>query len=128
MRLVGPSRCKAGVRCCRRETTVACLHSTLTLRGTAVVFLVIYAATPSRAADLLLPDLIVWESASRCYMHCGAVTNTNPPNKTVYRFAATTANIGAGPLEVREFTHSDATQDIYQRIYDTDGGITEELI
>src|SRR5262245_35941690 len=86
------------------------------------------AAPAARAADPLLPDLIPWESSTRCYMDCGFIDNTWVPNKTLYRFTATTANIGPGPLEVREVTHPDATQDIYQRIYDTDGGVTEQLI
>ena len=31
-------------------------------------------------------------------------------------------------LEIREFTHPDKSQDIYQRIYDTEGGSAEQLI
>jgi hypothetical protein len=46
----------------------------------------------------------------------------------LYRFDGALPNIGAGPLEVREITHSDATQDVYQRIYDTDGNVSERLV
>ena len=37
-------------------------------------------------------------------------------------------NIGAGKLEVREVTHPDATQDVYQRIYDENGQLDHERL
>jgi lysyl oxidase/PEP-CTERM motif-containing protein len=90
---------------------------------------VLASTSIASAADPLLPDLIPWESPfPKCYLHCGSIDNNWVHGKTLYRFNATTANIGPGPLEVRLVTHPDASQDIYQRIYDTEGGVTEQLI
>jgi hypothetical protein len=84
------------------------------------------------AADPLLPDLFAWAnqsaSFSRCYMYCGMIDNTLIPNKVVYRFIGALPNAGEGPLEVREVTHPDGKQDVYQRIYLSEGGMSEVLI
>jgi hypothetical protein len=77
-------------------------------------------------AAQLLPDLIPWASASRNYMYGGSVTASLVPGKTVYRFNQPIPNIGDGPLELRPDTHADGSQDIYQRIYDSEGGAIEE--
>ena len=80
----------------------------------------------------LLPDMIVWAqdstSSSTCFMYCGTINTTLIDNKVLYRFTGALPNIGSGPLEVREFTHPDKTQDVYQRIKDSGGGMTEVLI
>jgi hypothetical protein len=85
------------------------------------------AAQFGRAADPLLPDLMPWAEQSKCYMYCGFVDGGHISNKVVYRFNATTANIGLGPLEIRN-TAPSLPQDLFQRIYDTEGGVTEQLI
>src|SRR5262245_19908359 len=86
----------------------------------------------SAAAAPMLPDLIAWarESTffSQCYMHCGIIDRDLIDNKVLYRFNGALPNIGQGPLEVREVTHADATQDVYQRIYDSNGTMSERLI
>lgn len=61
-------------------------------------------------------------------MYCGFVDNGLVLNKVLYRFTATTANIGAGPLEFRDVTHPDLAHDVFQRVHDSEGGFTEELI
>jgi hypothetical protein len=108
------------------------LLSRRTFLSAAWVLLVFGSPAPTRAVDLQLPDLIAWarESTiqSQCYMYCGTIDNTFVANKVVYRFNGALPNIGEGPLEIREVTHPDATQDVYQRIFDTEGGITERLI
>ena len=83
---------------------------------------------PQASAEPLQPDLIAWADPSKCYMHCGSIDTNLIRNKVLYRFVGALPNIGAGPLEIREVTHADATQDVYQRIYDSEGGMTEELI
>jgi hypothetical protein len=80
------------------------------------------------AAAPLLPDLFAWESESRCYMHCGNMNTQLIPNKVLYRFTGALPNAGAGPLEIREVTHPNNVQDVYQRIYQTGGPLTEVLI
>jgi hypothetical protein len=80
----------------------------------------------------LLPDMIVWAQdstiSSTCFMYCGTIDTELIDNKVLYRFNGALPNIGSGPLEVREVTHPDNTQDVYQRIYDSGGGMTEVLI
>ena len=89
----------------------------------------LFAAPAGFAAELLLPDLFAWESQSPpYYMHDGSMDLTTIRNKVLYRFSLPIPNIGAGPLELREVTHPDLTQDIYQRIYDTEGGISEVFL
>jgi hypothetical protein len=97
------------------------------------LLLLAFAATvmPAGAAPLL-PDMIVWERngtpPAQCYMHCGTIDTTLIENKVLYRFNGALPNIGMGPLEIREVTHADDTQDVYQRIYDSNGGMGEILI
>jgi hypothetical protein len=61
-------------------------------------------------------------------MYCGFIDTTLIDNKVLYRFVGALPNIGAAALEIREVTHPDATQDVYQRIYQSEGGISEVLI
>jgi hypothetical protein len=78
-----------------------------------------------RAAPML-PDLIAWESGPPTnYMRDGSMDTTTIANKVLYRFSQPIANIGNGPLELREETDANFVQDIYQRIYDSGGGINE---
>src|SRR5947208_679485 len=72
----------------------------------------------ARAAPLL-PDLIVWADQTRSYMYGGVFDTTTIPDRVLYRFDGALPNIGAGPLEIRDVTHADASQDVYQRIYDS---------
>jgi hypothetical protein len=80
----------------------------------------------------LLPDLIVWDKQSpdfrSCYMHCGLFDTEHIDNKVLYRFTGALPNVGIGPLEIREVTHPNGTQDVYQRIYQSEGGISEVLV
>ena len=89
---------------------------------------VVVASGATAQAEPKLPDLIAWDSQPKCYMYCGFLDSSFVPGKVVYRFIGALPNVGAGPLEVREVTHPDAIQDVYQRIYDTEGGMTEVLI
>jgi hypothetical protein len=89
--------------------------------------LCVLLATSQRALSApLLPDLIPWASESNNYMYGGTVNASLVPGKTVYRFNQPIPNIGDGPLELRPETHSDGSQDIYQRIYDSADGPIEE--
>ena len=88
-------------------------------------------STAAASAAPLLPDLIAWarNSGSLKFMYGGFIDKDFVPDKVVYRFVGALPNVGAGPLEVREVTHVDSTQDVYQRIYDSTGGDpTETLI
>jgi hypothetical protein len=81
----------------------------------------------SHAAPLL-PDLFPWADQTRDFMYDGVFDTTTIWNKVLYRFHGVLPNIGAGALELREVTHADNSQDVYQRIYQSEGGITETLI
>jgi hypothetical protein len=84
-------------------------------------------------AEPLLPDLIAWANPtpSQCYMHCFSIDNELIDNQVLFRFHGALPNIGDGPLELREVTHIDGeerAQDVFQRIYDSEGGMTEAHI
>jgi len=79
-------------------------------------------------ATPLLPDLFPWADQSRSYMYNGIFDTSYIQNKVLYRFHGVLPNIGAGPVELREVTHADQSQDVYQRIYQSEGGVTETLI
>jgi hypothetical protein len=76
----------------------------------------------------LLPDLIAWASEPRGYIYGGFIDKNFVPGKVVYRFNGALPNIGAGALEIREVTHPDDMQDVYQRIYDSAGGDPTEFL
>jgi hypothetical protein len=90
----------------------------------AVLAAMIVAAGSSNViAAPQLPDLIAWESGPPTnYMHDGVMDKTTIANKVLYRYSQPIANIGEGPLELRESTDSNFVQTIYQRIYDSGGG------
>jgi hypothetical protein len=95
----------------------------------ALVPVLLLSATAERVvAAPLLPDLFAWEHETRCYMHCGSMNTQLIPNKVLYQFVGALPNSGAGPLEVREVTHPNNVQDVYQRIYQTTGPVIEVLI
>jgi hypothetical protein len=79
-------------------------------------------------ATPLLPDIFPWADQARNYMYGGELNNTAVQNKAIYRFTGALANIGAGPLELREVTHPNLIQDVYQRIKQSDGTFTETMI
>jgi hypothetical protein len=93
--------------------------------------LAILSASHERGAIAapLLPDLIAWESGPPInYMRDGSMDLTTIDNKVLYRFSQPIANIGKGPLELRDVTHPNLVQDIYQRIYQSEGGVNEEFV
>jgi len=87
-------------------------------------------AAGSASAAPLLPDLIAWETTAPpyYYMHDGSMDQETIANRVLYRFSQPIANIGAGPLELREETDANLVQDIYQRIYDSSGSVNETFV
>jgi len=106
------------------------MFSSATRRLIVCVAAICWLLTSSVAIDAepLLPDLIAWASESHNYIHGGFVDPSLVPGETVYRFTGALPNIGPGKLEVREVTHADATQDVYQRIYDENGALDHERL
>ncbi len=75
----------------------------------------------------LLPDLIPWADEARGYVHDWAVDAVSG-GRTLLRLSTATANIGVGPLElVGSTTHPDGTQDVLQRVYQSDGEHVDRL-
>ena len=90
--------------------------------------LLVVGSCRSAFAAPLLPDLIAWDSQPHGYMYDGTMDQVTIRNKVLYRFSQPIANIGDGPLELREVTHANYVQDIYQRIYDSGGGLNEVFV
>jgi hypothetical protein len=92
----------------------------------AQVAMIVAAGASDVNAAPLLPDLIAWESGPpENYMRNGSMLTVD--NKVRYRYSQPIANIGSGPLELREDTDANFVQDIYQRIYDSAGGNPSEV-
>jgi hypothetical protein len=101
-------------------------------RWAIVILAAVVLALPLRPAEILaaprLPDLIVWADAPLNYMYGGSFDRDHIKNKVLYRFTGALPNIGAGPLEVREVTHPNQMQDIYQRVHQDDLSVDEFLL
>jgi hypothetical protein len=96
----------------------------------ALAVLVVTSVARVVSAAPMLPDLIAWETqdAPYYYMHDGSMDWETVANKVLYRFSQPIANIGLGALELREVTHPNLDQDIYQRVYDSAGGVSERFV
>jgi hypothetical protein len=74
------------------------------------------------APQPLLPDLIVWESRPLKFLYGWTLDYAEQPGHVLLRLTTTTANQGAGPMElIGGETHPDGTQDVHQRVYYDDG-------
>jgi hypothetical protein len=91
---------------------VSRLISVLFLSATSLSSLALFAAP-------LPPDIQI-ESHSQ-------FVTTNGSGQKELRFSTWTINLGTGPLELRGGATHDGTQDVYQRIYDSDGSYTERF-
>lgn len=85
-------------------------------------------APVGHAVDLL-PDLVPVADESKNYMYGGEFDLTDEPGRVLYRFDGVIANFGDGPLELFETTDPEGpTQDIYQNVYNTEGGFTQHYL
>jgi subtilisin-like proprotein convertase family protein len=76
----------------------------------------------------LLPDLKPIADEDLGYMHGWELDQTTFPGNTILRLSTAIANLGAGAMEIRGTTaHADGTQDVVQRIYNSDGSYSERL-
>ena len=104
-------------------------------RNTCCFVAVVFVSTLYRGgfhqqvdAAPLLPDLIAWASEANNYMYGGEINASLVPGKTVYQFTGALPNIGTGPLEVRLEEMPNGSQNVFQRIHDSEGGTNEVLI
>lgn len=81
------------------------------------------------AGALLLPDLISWADQANGYIYGWEIDTTQIPGRTLLRLTTASANIGAGPVELRGGPEDPeaGTQQVFQRIYDDQGGFTDTL-
>jgi hypothetical protein len=75
----------------------------------------------------LLPDLIPWDY-NEGYDLDPLIDTSTIHNRVLYRFHVAIPNIGDGPMEVREETNGIVSQTVFQRIHQSEGGITERVI
>ena len=75
-----------------------------------------------------LPDLIPWVDSDRGYLSGWTVDEDELQDRVLLRLSATTANIGEGPLELRggDLVSSES-QEVHQRIYQSDGTFIDRL-
>ena len=70
----------------------------------------------------LLPDLIPWSSQSKGFISGWTIVGND------LRLTTAMANIGTGAMELRGgATHSDESQDVYQRVFEPNGTYTDVL-
>lgn len=81
---------------------------------------------PEQTADLL-PDLMPWASKENGYIHGWHLDRSGRTGKTLLRLTTAMANIGEGPLELRGGDATDAGQEVYQRIYTSEGDYRDRL-
>jgi hypothetical protein len=112
----------------RRRVCFHFVRSGTVVRLAGLLATILAPGYPAIAAPLL-PDLIAWESGPPTnYMHDGLMDVYTVANQVQYRYSQPIANIGVGVLELREVTHPNLVQDIYQRIYDSTGGMNEVFV
>lgn len=89
------------------------------------------AATPDTARKAprpLLPDLKPIADEELGYMHGWELDQTTFPGNTILRLSTAIANLGDGAMEIRGTTaYPDGTQDVVQRIYNSDGSYSERV-
>ncbi len=69
----------------------------------------------------LLPDLTPWASQSHGFVYDWVIQGND------LRLTSAIANIGSGQLEIRGGAIQGGTQDVYQRIHNSDGSSTDVL-
>jgi hypothetical protein len=79
-------------------------------------------------ATQLLPDLMPWANASRGYLYNWSIDTLTMPGHTLLRLTAANANIGTGVMQlVGGAPNGDGTQQVFQRIFNSDGTFTDRL-
>jgi hypothetical protein len=82
------------------------------------------AATSARQ---MLPDLIPWASRRRGYIYGWSLDRNEKPGHLLLRLTTAIANGGNGPLELRGGAHTTTGQNVYQRIFNSDGTWSDRL-
>ena len=76
----------------------------------------------------MLPDLTPWVDLSKGYLYNWSIDTTEMPGHTLLRLTSASANVGQGKMEIRGGAdNGDGTQQVYQRVYNSDGTFTDRL-
>jgi hypothetical protein len=106
---------------CRWGIAVACLVGPLFLAPLSNM-------VAGQKPTALLPDMIAWANRPYNLMYGWSLDYDEQPGHVLLRLSTGIPNQGAGPMELRGGeTHEDGTQDVYQRIYYTDGSYEDVL-
>lgn len=81
----------------------------------------------SAAETDLLPDLIPWASKPNGYIYGWHLDRSGRTGKTLLRLTTAMANVGEGPMELRGGEATDKGQEVFQRIYTSDGEYRDRL-
>ena len=84
------------------------------------------APEPAAPADLL-PDLIPWASKENGFIYGWHLDRSDRPGKTLLRLTTAMANVGEGPMELRGGDPVEGGQEVFQRIYTSDGESRDRL-
>ncbi len=89
----------------------------------------VVAAARASAVEQQLPDMIVWASEEREYLHGWHIDTDEQPGRRLMRFSNAVANIGVGPIELRgSATNPDGSQVVLQRIYNQGGSFIDREV
>lgn len=93
----------------------------LTLLATALM-----AATSARAI-VAPPDLEAIADSSRGYVYGWSLDQTTQPGRVLMRLSTAVGNHGTGPMEIFGGPVSGSVQQVYQRVYDSNGTFQDRL-
>ena len=68
------------------------------------------------------PDLAPWASQQRGYIYGWSIDTQQIPGRTLLRLSNAAINMGSGPMELTGgAVNPDGSQQVYQRVYSSDG-------
>ena len=95
--------------------------------GVAYLITVFFLANGSVWAQQLKPDLVPLADVGNNWVYGWYLDQSTDPNKVLLRLSTTVANLGDGPLEMWGGNTIGSQQEVFQRIYDSNGGYSDSL-
>ena len=97
------------------------------MKHTSLALLLALLGTQAGCAVEALPDLVPIADASKSYVYGWTLDRNQIPGRTLMRLSTAVGNKGKGPLEIWGGAVSGAAQQVYQRVYDTNGTTRDRL-
>lgn len=97
------------------------------MKHTPLALLLALLGTQAGRAVEALPDLVPIADASKSYVYGWTLDRNQIPGRTLMRLSTAVGNKGKGPLEIWGGAVSGAAQQVYQRVYDTNGTSRDRL-